>query len=86
MRREGGGDPFNTPFENWYHEQRQDPYSEVNAAGRYLRMLLWGALFIFSFRFFVGLRARREQKQAMREEYLAQAEAERMRHYANIQQ
>ena len=60
MRNESGGDPFNTPFENWYHEQRQDPYSPVNAVGRYVRFFLWGGIFLLTVKFLSGMHVRKE--------------------------
>ena len=80
MKREGRDDPFNTPFENWYHEQRQDPFSEVSMMQKYLRFFLWSCLFLFTLKMLGFIRRRDPHRDAMNanEAYFRQAEMERM--------
>ena len=78
MRREGREDPFNTPFENWYAEQKSDPFSGVSLFGRYLRIMLWGVLFIGTLRVLGVIRGRGQIRREQQEEYLRMAEQDRM--------
>ena len=86
MRREGREDPFNTPFENWYAEQKSDPFSGVSLFGRYLRIMLWGVLFIGTLRVLGFIRGRGQIRREQQEEYLRMAEQDRMHRYAVEQQ
>lgn len=78
MKREGKDDPFNTPFENWYHEQRSDPFSEISMMQRYLRLFLWSCMFLFTLKMLGFFRARRDSRESMNDAYLREAEMARM--------
>ena len=53
-------DPFNTPFENWYADQRNDPTSQVSLMSRYLRIFLWCWLGLISLKMLGFFKSRGE--------------------------
>ncbi len=74
FRKGGPNDPFNTPFENWYNDQRQDPLSPTNLFTSWLRFFLWAWVGLFTLKMLGIIRRKGDEEKDMREAYYKEAE------------
>ena len=73
-RKGGPEDPFNTPFENWYAEQRNDPNSPTSLLSYWLRLFAWCWLGLITIKLLSAARRSGDKEREMREQYYLEAE------------